>query len=739
MEAAPAAEARDRIGQVMGYAEGGLAELEHKYEGGGRVSRLTGLARRLVRDSPPALRPDEPPMIAIHNINQQKLENAAENGGVMVAPSIGISRTGEPLEGFGEISLMVSPQTIDPRSTPVYGRDAYTPRYPSVVDRVLDGREQNLIRLFNKDTAELSYLPNTPQNALSVMSDRPWRGGEDVVGYNWLLGQLTPQFKDMNELRAARDRLVSPSDMRMYEWTSNLNNLRNDWRNILPNNNTYWDFNDNYMRQMAEAAQRGPGGMEYINSNYYNNAIPEDLIARTQAHLEAGRDLPTTYFEAKPRRLVPMSEFAGAVIPSGPRIQSLVDLLRKNGIEDIRWYEDGNSAARANQIQKYENLMFGAAPVAAGAAVASEGEAAPSLDELDQRYSGGGRVGRLLGAVGRAVTRQAPEQAAPTIRGLSDVRPTTDNIQTVIDSNFNAGRLVGDRMMPIDEVYGGAVAGADSQRRVQELADRISAPEGYFSRIIVDQDGNVVEGAHRLDALRLLGASEVPVTQIEDIFARIDTPRLNDAIRASGLRRSDDVNAVGADAVSLLGRYGTPEAVFSEMEFAPGFENYYRAALDEAHRQMTPSTARSLDELDQRYSGGGSVMSDAEYDRRLLARMKRDTGRTTESTNAEQIQALRNAGHDAAQLASDIFLPQSPMDAALMVALGPGGRAARLAGSAALMAMEPGEAMSARRHRNNLSDLDQKYAEGGAVSAQPAIYDPDAVNALANQIEAGYV
>ena len=31
------------------------------------------------------------------------------------------------------------------------------------------------------------------------------------------------------------------------------------------------------------------------------------------------------------------------------------------------------------------------------------------------------------------------------------------------------------------------------------------------------------------------------------------------------------------------------------------------------------------------------------------------------------------------------------------------------------------------------------YAEGGAVSAQPAIYDPDAVNTLANQIEAGYV
>jgi hypothetical protein len=44
-----------------------------------------------------------------------------------------------------------------------------------------------------------------------------------------------------------------------------------------------------------------------------------------------------------------------------------------------------------------------------------------------------------------------------------------------------------------------------------------------------------------------------------------------------------------------------------------------------------------------------------------------------------------------------------------------------------------------RYAQGGLAQLEQKYAEGGAVSAQPAIYDPDAVNALANQIEAGYV
>ena len=336
-----------------------------------------------------------------------------------------------------------------------------------------------------------------------------------------------------------------------------------------------------------------------------------------------------------------------------------------------------------------------------------------SLSGLNQKYRGkpkkyaeGGRVGRAVGAVRRAVTG-ATREDAPTIRGLSDVRPPTDNIRDVIDSNFNAGRLVGDRMMPIDEVYGGSVSGADSQRRVQELADRIAGPEGYFSRIIVDQDGNVIEGAHRIDALRLLGATEVPVTQVEDIFARIDKPRLDETIRASGLRTSDHVNRVGADAVELLGRYGSPEAVLNEIEFPPGFDSHYRAALTEAHRQLMPPAARNLEDLDRKYAEGGEVMSDEDYDSRLLSRMKAQMGRASEPTRAEQMQALRTAGRSAAEGLADVLLPQSPLDVALMVALGPGGRAARLAGSAALASLEPSEAEAGviRRAANAIRGL----------------------------------
>lgn len=497
-----------RAGVQQGeFAEGGLADLDQKYAEGGRVRRtlrdemrnieaeirgerpasigvtvargigeggggIAGVTRRVGRV---ARGPDEPPMIAMHNTRPERLERMAEREGVAVAPSIAITRADNPIDSFGDVSLMVSPQTVDPRRTPVYARDAYTPRYP--VEET--SRNKPYVRLYNENTGESRLLPHTPQNALRVMRNQPWRGGEDFVTDNWLLAHLTPQFRNMSELRAARSRLVPATDTAVADWTKGLDDLRSEWSRVLSESGqpADWRFADSLQRNLAEAANRRDG-MAYINREYYNNAIPEDLLARTQAHLDAGRALPTTYFEAKPTRLVPLSEFEGAVVPSQAP-QDLTDLLRRYGIEDIQYY--ASPEQRAEQVRRFERLLFGGAPVAAGAALAAEGA--------------------------------EPE------------------------------------------------------------------PEGY------------AEG----------------------------------------------------------GEVRTPE--------------------------------------------------EEEYDRRLLSRMKAQTGRVTEPTRAEQMQALRTAGREAAEGVADVLLPQSPLDLALMAAFGPGGRAARLAGSAALASLEPSEAEASRFRR----------------------------------------
>lgn len=124
------------------------------------------------------------------------------------------------------------------------------------------------------------------------------------------------------------------------------------------------------------------------------------------------------------------------------------------------------------------------------------------------------------------------------------------------------------------------------------------------------------------------------------------------------------------------------------------------AAPDAAIPTGAPATARDRIRRVMGYAEGGEVSAeDAEYDRRLLSRMKRDTGRTTEPTREEQMQALRTAGRSAVEGVADVLLPQSPIDFALMAAFGPGGRAARLAGSAALASLEPSEAEASRFRR----------------------------------------
>jgi hypothetical protein len=610
-EAGAAAEARDRIGRTMGYAEGGLAELEHKYEGGGPVSLLTGLARRVMRNATPALRPDEVPMVATHNAREIGLQKIADNGGEVVAPSIGISRADDPMDSFGEISLIASPQTVDPRRTPVYGRDAYTPRYPSVIPMTVRGREKDYVRLYNDDTGESRLLPHTPRNALRVMTNDPWRGGEDFITDNWLLGQMTPQFRNMSELRGARDRLVPRTDKSVEDWQNQLSGLRQEFRDVLPDSiRDNFNFIDSHTRNMAEAVQRGPGGMEYINRNYYNNAIPEELLERTRAHLEAGRDLPATYFEAKPRRIVPLNEFQGAVVPQQAS-KDVTDLLRRYGVDDIQYYNRGDEADRAAQIRRFERLMFGAAPVAAGAAV----EAAADAPE-PEGYAEGGRVNSDWS---QYLPEDMPESAYIDHRNTM-TRPL--NVRRLIDV--------------------GAI--------------RITDPAGDPS-----------------------GEGFSVVSRWNDVSPESATPRWADRPSA----RSSAINALSQPGSLFDGKYR--QILQSARELG--------LSLDEVFLPERESRAEGgLAELHQKYARGGDVISDAEYDRRLLERMKRDTGRTTESTNAEQAQALRSAGYDAAELASDIFLPQSPLDAALMVALGPGPRMARLAGSAALAAMEPSEA-----------------------------------------------
>lgn len=71
----------------------------------------------------------ENPLVAVHNISAPALVNAAKLGGLPV-PSIGITKAESQYSGFGDIFLIGTKDMVDPATTPVFNRDAYTARFP---------------------------------------------------------------------------------------------------------------------------------------------------------------------------------------------------------------------------------------------------------------------------------------------------------------------------------------------------------------------------------------------------------------------------------------------------------------------------------------------------------------------------------------------------------------------------------------------------------------------------------
>lgn len=176
--------------------------------------------------------------------------------------------------------------------------------------------------------------------------------------------------------------------------------------------------------------------------------------------------------------------------------------------------------------------------------------------------------------------RQAAHRAAGGEVGgsLSDIRPSTDDPYETMQANMEHGRYVGDETVPTHQLSGGS--GADHKDRVARLADAMSGPSGHFSRIIVDQDNNVVEGQHRLEAARLLGLPHVPVTRIKDLSAKMPVDKMAAAIDAAKPTHSDHKHQIIQQLLNLHADEGSAKTIADEYDAPKGFEPQWKAALN---------------------------------------------------------------------------------------------------------------------------------------------------------------
>lgn len=180
----------------------------------------------------------------------------------------------------------------------------------------------------------------------------------------------------------------------------------------------------------------------------------------------------------------------------------------------------------------------------------------------------------------------------PTGAPKLKVRPPSDNVANVRDANFQYPKTIGNQTLKIDEVSGGVRSTDPHERkRVKELADQMSSPDGYISRIIVDHNNNVIEGQHRLEALRQLGVEDVPVYKIEDLADTMPVSKMQEAMRGAGGIHPDHVNQLMRHALDDIFEDGIEGA--RKLDYGK-FQKYYDAALNAASPEVAKAKGGAI-------------------------------------------------------------------------------------------------------------------------------------------------
>jgi hypothetical protein len=163
---------------------------------------------------------------------------------------------------------------------------------------------------------------------------------------------------------------------------------------------------------------------------------------------------------------------------------------------------------------------------------------------------------------------------------MQPIRPPTDDVYEVMGASFQFGRDVGQKMVPIDTLSGGVSSDPREKSRVQKLKQDIMSEDGYISRLIVDTEGNVIEGQHRLEALRELGFKQVPVHVIQDLSIGIDIDAVIHAMQQAQPIHQDQCHGVLSNLLNTIAdENGSVEIAKNDYE-SPGFQKAWDAACD---------------------------------------------------------------------------------------------------------------------------------------------------------------
>jgi gas vesicle protein len=208
------------------------------------------------------------------------------------------------------------------------------------------------------------YKEATLENLVTAMKKERGAGKEGVWGSSMggIRAQVAPKFKTASQVRSARKSIVDAESFKKAkeEAEVGLKQFKQEVHDTLA---TY----DEELGFGSHSATAEEVVTDLITTGRTWSGYGREIMDRLSGNMEQLRksaktvrkelqNLPTEYFEIKPERGVPLSEFKGAIVPEHTP-KGVMQMLRDSGIKKILKY--GTQEERTALFKKFPELFFG--------------------------------------------------------------------------------------------------------------------------------------------------------------------------------------------------------------------------------------------------------------------------------------------------------------------------------------------------------------------------------------------
>lgn len=215
----------------------------------------------------------------------------------------------------------------------------------------------------NRRTFKQLHYPYTVENIVKAMNNSNDRGvGYWGVGGEGLQAMATTNFRTVDEMHAEEDRLSLENEeehrKRIQELDKQIDTIVTAVkRNNKPHSDNSFDESQIIGSILMDTAEKGKTKAKIQNAFQKEGyRISDELAGQILAAYQSAANIPTGYFEAKPKRVVGFDEALRVIAPDNAPYD-VIDGMKQAGL-DVVTYPTGDEGERLRLLNTTEGARF---------------------------------------------------------------------------------------------------------------------------------------------------------------------------------------------------------------------------------------------------------------------------------------------------------------------------------------------------------------------------------------------